>query len=135
MTIDPFPGLGIAPIYQQDMDAMHKSILDQMRLAPELFNSTQNNLQAAQQSVFHTGMEQKPKLNLHARARGMLIQRLGGVAADFNVNENDFLMCHVTGGTVYIFFLLNGREGVTTESMDIFPSDKIVAQLRMVIMA
>lgn len=131
---DPFPGLGIAPIYQQDMDAMHKAILDQLHLPPELFNTT-HNMQAAQQSAFHNGMEQKPKLNLHARARGMLIQRLGGVASEFNVNENDFLMCHVVAGTVYVFFLLNHREGVTTESMDIFPSDKLVAQLRMVMMA
>lgn len=72
----------------------------------------------------------------HARARGMLLDRLGGVRGTMEIHRDNFLMCHVAKGMVYVFYLLgDDRSGVTKEDINIFPSDKLVASLRMVIMA
>ena len=138
---DPFAGVGIDPSLSQSFETMQKLMLDQMRFPQVLIDPAQQSTQAQQAQISwantqNVGEQQpKPNINIHARARGMLIDRLGGIDGPMKLKDGDFLMCHCFWGTVYVFFVFNKRDGVTKESTDIFPSDKLVAQLRMVMIA
>jgi hypothetical protein len=73
-----------------------------------------------------------PQNNLHAKALMMLKMRLSGLDSKFELNKDDMLICHVTSGMVYCFFVLNGKAGVLQEEASLFPSDKLVTQFHLI---
>jgi hypothetical protein len=140
MAINP-AGVDMSPFRRLDLDEHQKFLLEQMHL-PELIAS--NPQAQAQNMPWQNGQfthvpdgteTQAKSLNVHARCRGMLLDRLGGIDGPMTLKAGDFLMCHAYWGLVYVFFVFGKREGVTKESTEVFPSDKLVAQLRMVMIA
>ena len=71
--------------------------------------------------------------SLAARAREMFLKRMGGIRAEMKVQPTDFLQCHVTQDMVFVFFCFSGKEGVVKEPIDMFPSDPLIAQFRMIL--
>lgn len=70
---------------------------------------------------------------LAGRAREMFLKRMGGIRAEMKVQPTDFLQCHVTQDMVFVFFCFSGKEGVIKEPIDMFPSDPLIAQFRMIL--
>lgn len=87
---------------------------------------------AAQQQFGNPVKVDTQKALRNERALSLLTMRLGGVKNALRLGTDDFLVCHTTLDTVYVFFVLNGREGNTKEEIDIFPSDKLLTQLRLI---
>ena len=71
-------------------------------------------------------------MSFHDRAKGLLMSRLHGMRGMAPMVADDFLHCHVSNDTVYVFFLIGGREGIIQENIDVFPSDTLITQIRMV---
>ena len=67
------------------------------------------------------------------RARELFLKRMGGIRAEMKVASNDFLQCHVYNEQVYVFYCFGGRHGVTLEPIDMFPSDQLITQFRLVL--
>ena len=99
----------------------------QARMEYELLKQAQA-AQAQQPGVYTT-----PMPNLHERAREMFLKRLGGLRAEHKVKLGDFIAAHVHGTTVYLFYVFDGREGVVKEDIDLFPSDQLITQFRMIL--
>jgi len=72
-------------------------------------------------------------LTLGTRARELFLKRMGGLRAEMAVDKDDFLQCHVYNGQVYVFYCFGGRHGVTLEPIDMFPSDQLITQFRLVL--
>lgn len=72
-------------------------------------------------------------MTLASRARELFLQRMGGIRAAMVVAPNDFIQCHIANDMVYVFFCLSGKEGVTKEQIDLFPSDTLITQFRMIL--
>jgi hypothetical protein len=70
---------------------------------------------------------------LATRAREMFLKRMGGIRAELRIADGDFLQCHIYGEMVHLFYCFGGRSGVTQESIDLFPSDTLITQFRMVL--
>ena len=71
--------------------------------------------------------------SLHVRARELFLDRMGGVEGRMTVKGGDFLHCFVNAGMVYVFFYFSGKEGVTKEKIELFPSDTLITQFRMIL--
>ena len=84
----------------------------------------------AQQANVNTPV---PISTMAQRARELFLKRMGGIRAEMKVPLNDFIACHVYQDQVYLFYLLHGKEGVVKEHMDMFPSDQLITQFRMVL--
>jgi hypothetical protein len=76
---------------------------------------------------------QPNNLTLANRARELFLRRMGGIRAEMKVASNDFLQCHVYNEQVYVFYCFGGRHGVTLEPIDMFPSDQLITQFRLVL--
>ena len=131
---DPFPGIGVDPALFEQLKQMN---IPEVYIDPAQRSQIAQAAQNFQWGGAHNGTETQSKhnINIHARARGMLLDRLGGIDGPFKLKDGDFLMCHCFWGLAYVFFVFGKRDGVTKESTDNFPSDKLVAQLRMVMIA
>ena len=70
---------------------------------------------------------------LASRARELFLKRMGGIRTEMVVAPSDFIQCHVHNDIVYVFFCLSGKEGVTKEQIDLFPSDTLITQFRMIL--
>ena len=70
---------------------------------------------------------------LGSRAREMFLKRMGGLRAEMRVATDDFLSCHVYNEQVYVFYCFGGRHGVTMEGIDLFPSDQLITQFRLML--
>ena len=70
---------------------------------------------------------------LAGRAREIFLKRMGGIRAEMKVAPEDFLQCHVFNDQVYVFYCFGGRSGVTNEGIDLFPSDQLITQFRLVL--
>jgi hypothetical protein len=73
--------------------------------------------------------------NLHNKAQQMLLDRLAGLGGHFHLKSNDFMTCYVDKERrkVFVFFVFDGESGNTSEGIEIFPSDKLITQLTMII--
>jgi hypothetical protein len=71
--------------------------------------------------------------SLAPRAREMFLKRMGGIRNELRIAPDDFLQCHIYGEVVHLFYCFGGRAGVTQESIDLFPSDTLITQFRMVL--
>lgn len=77
-----------------------------------------------------------PTLDMLAvRAREMFLKRMGGLKAEMRVAANDFLQCHVDANKVYLFYCFGGRHGAVMEDIDMFPSDQLITQFRLVLVS
>jgi DMSO/TMAO reductase YedYZ molybdopterin-dependent catalytic subunit len=70
---------------------------------------------------------------LAVRARELFLKRMGGLRAELKVDKDDFLQCHIFNEQVYVFYCFGGRHGVTLEPIDLFPSDQLITQFRLVL--
>ena len=80
-----------------------------------------------------TASMQPNNLTLANRARELFLRRMGGIRAEMIVASGDFLQCHVYNEQVYVFYCFGGRHGVTLEPIDMFPSDQLITQFRLVL--
>lgn len=116
-------GIGVAPT---DMWAHINNDEDALR------NLLAQVAQAAQaQQVPQANVASQP--SLATRAREMFLKRMGGIRAEMKVTEGDYVNCHVFGDIVFLFYVFGGREGCVKESIDLFPSDQIITQFRLVL--
>jgi hypothetical protein len=70
---------------------------------------------------------------LSIRAREMFLKRMGGIRAELHIAADDYLHCHIYGETVFLFYCFSGRDGCVKEGIDLFPSDQLITQFRMVL--
>jgi hypothetical protein len=82
---------------------------------------------------FPTGSAPNQQVALASRAREMFLKRMGGIRNELRIAPDDFLQCHIYGEVVHLFYCFGGRAGVTQESIDLFPSDQLITQFRMVL--
>lgn len=115
--------LGISNVAQSPFDAA------QAQQAQADIQRQMELLKQAQGGPFSTN----PMPGLHERAREMFLKRLGGLRAEHKVKLGDFVAAHVHGTTVYLFYVFDGREGVIKEDIDLFPSDQLITQFRMIL--
>lgn len=96
-------------------------------------------MQAAQAQMEHQyknmlldgiGMPSASVESEHSLAKKMLLQRLNGFGPTW-MRSKDFLMCHVIDETVAVFYCFGKDTGVVEDTRDLFPSDGLVAQLRI----
>jgi hypothetical protein len=95
----------------------------------------QNQLyqQAQQAQNWQISNQVGPQISTpNSRAYDLLTLRLAGVKGAFKLALGDFLICHYAAEIVYVFFVFNGRSGHIEEQADIFPSDKLITQLRLI---
>lgn len=108
------------------------------QLAQANIDAAQLNQMLAQQAqnIYSVPQQQldvpKDNARLNQRALQLLTLRLSGVRGNLRLGPDDFLVCHCTTETVYTFFVFNGKSGNTEEDINIFPSDKLLTQLRLV---
>ena len=129
------PILGMQPppippewqISQADLNAMQAQAAQNAQNAQ---NAQYNYLANAQNTTKPLPSSLADQCN---RARELFMGRMAGVRDEFNLKINDFIHCQVHDDTVFVFFLLDGKEGVVKEQVDIFPSDQLIAQFRVVI--
>ncbi len=113
------------------------SLINKEEIMRNMMAQSQQDLSAAQQAgVFMP--PPKPNqpanvANLAARAREMFLKRMGGIRAEMKVAPEDFLQCHIFNDQVYVFYCFGGRNGVTMEGIDLFPSDQLITQFRLVL--
>ena len=67
------------------------------------------------------------------RARELFLKRMGGIRAEMRIAQGDYVNCHVLGDTVFLFYVFGGREGCVKEQIDLFPSDQLITQFRLVL--
>jgi hypothetical protein len=70
---------------------------------------------------------------LSARAREMFLKRMGGIRAEMKLGTDDCIHCHIYGETVHVFYCLNGKSGTVNERIDLFPSDTLIIQFRLLL--
>jgi hypothetical protein len=70
---------------------------------------------------------------LSARAREMFLKRMGGLRQEMTIAAEDYLHCHIFGDKVFLFYCFAGRDGCVKEDIDLFPSDQLITQFRMVL--
>jgi hypothetical protein len=107
--------------------------LSLMANVPEAFDSNalaQQIWAQAQQAPPPTTKSNPP---LHVRAKELFLKRVGGIRAEMTLKPDDFLQMHVYQDTVFVFFLFNGKEGVVSEPVDLFPSDQLITQFRLLL--
>lgn len=117
-------GVGVATPFQSPSD---------------LYNHAQQ-AQQAQQAISWAqaqGLTQQALTDLngpsiHTKATQLLKLRLAGLDSRFHISLDEFLACHVANGTVYIFFVIDGKAGHIEEETALFPSDKLVTQFRLI---
>jgi hypothetical protein len=102
---------------------------------PALAVQANYNAQLAQhaQQLANTGPQGGWADSPHHKARELFIRRMGGVLHTFLLAPNDFLHCQVFQEDVFVFYLFGGREGVVCEPVLDFPSDKLIAQFRILV--
>jgi hypothetical protein len=93
--------------------------------------------QAIQQGIYKHPTNPAPlpptTVVLESRAREMFLKRVGGLRSELRLAENDFLQCHIYGEVVHLFYCFSGKAGVTQENIDMFPSDQLITQFRLIL--
>lgn len=72
------------------------------------------------------------KETTNKRAERLLLDRLRGVKGDFKYTSTDFLFSHVHTDRVFVFFVHDGRGGHLEDDLSLYPSDKLITQLRLI---
>jgi hypothetical protein len=106
-----------------------------MNTPHDLYSQAQTQAHLAQQAqAIPSRQWQEPMPpTLAQRARELFLKRMGGIRAEMKVNKDDFVQCHIYGEVVHLFFCFGGKTGVVQEQIDIFPSDQLITQFRMIL--
>ena len=110
--------------------------INKEQMMREMMQASQMDMSAAQQAGVQLPRPVTPPApppQLGARAREIFLKRMGGIRAEMKVAPEDFLQCHVFNDQVYVFYCFGGRSGVTNEGIDLFPSDQLITQFRLVL--
>ena len=109
--------------------------INKEQMMREMMQASQMNVaqQAGAQQFPRPVTPPAPPPPLAARAREIFLKRMGGIRAEMKVASEDFLQCHVFNDQVYVFYCFGGRSGVTNEGIDLFPSDQLITQFRLVL--
>jgi hypothetical protein len=117
---------------------INKSEVDQEMMRQ--MAQSQSSAAQAQQGKYPQPVPTTPPPNrpatgatLSTRAREMFLKRMGGIRAELQIAPDDYLHCHIYGETVYVFYCFAGRDGCAKENIDMFPSDQLITQFRMVL--
>ena len=86
--------------------------------------------QLAQQSTYAEPPQITPDYSKVAMDR--LVERMSGVRGHWTLKDTDYFCTHVHGDTVFLFFIINDKEGIMKEHIDVFPSDTFITQLRLI---
>ena len=70
-------------------------------------------------------------VNKSQKAASMLFGRLHGISGTFEMKKDDFMLPIVTNDKVFIFFIHESRAGHLEDDAAIFPSDKLITQIRL----
>ena len=97
----------------------------------QLAQNAQSHYSLAQAT--HSGAQANTTPSLGNRAKELFLKRMGGIRAELRIAEGDFLQCHVYGEMVHVFYCFAGKPGVTQEHIDMFPSDTLITQFRMIL--
>ena len=138
--LGPLGALGVAPDMWKHVNAQ-EDMMRQLAQAQIGVNHPDAAQQAAlwpQQNIgqFPTSVPpDRPTTTqtLASRAREMFLKRMGGIRNELRIAPEDYLNCHVYGEMVYVFYCFSGRDGCAKESIDLFPSDQLITQFRMVL--
>jgi hypothetical protein len=119
------------------IDNVHRSAIEQQLIAAQA-----NQMLAAQAQQMQPFLNQAtaqavqqppdPRGKANEKALHLLMMRMQGVRNTLRLGADDFMCCHVREDTVHVFFVLKGNSGNTSEQVDIFPSDKLITQLRLI---
>ena len=105
----------------------YKEILSTMSSPPQPLSQDQSSLLKPQTPPFL--MPPLPRLDDVART--MLLMRLDGFKAIEWLRPKDWLVCHVMDDHVITFFCFGNDSGFVEDEKELFPSDGLVAQLRI----
>jgi hypothetical protein len=94
---------------------------------------TKANPQPQWQMTDPSALMPQIKPALPERARELFLKRMGGIRSEMRVHRDDFVQCHIYGEVVHLFYCFGGKTGVAHEQMDIFPSDQLITQFRMIL--
>jgi hypothetical protein len=124
---------------------VHRSAVEQKLIAAQAQAQINQALQQAQQmnpnllgaqGQLGQQAQQPTQKDLRGEANNkalrLLMMRMSGVRSTLKLAADDFMCCHVREDTVHVFFVLKGHSGNTSEQVDIFPSDKLITQLRLI---
>lgn len=116
-------------VYKYMQQVRNSPILQQ-----DVVNAQQqySQLQAMNQAQAAAGMANISTPPLDYIALDLLKRRMAGLTSQFTLKQDEFLTCYVSKDTVYVFFVLNGKAGHFIEEVTLFPSDKILTQIRMI---
>ena len=103
----------------------------EMQLAMQANQSPVNYPSLA--NVPYQGTRTSPTTDLTGRAREMFLKRVGGVRGELKLAPGDFLQCHIYGEVVHVFYCFSGKPGVAQEGIDLFPSDQLITQFRLIL--
>jgi len=92
-------------------------------------NNPLEQQQAAQQAFSQTNIFITPS-NIDDLAKQMLMSRLDGFHGKW-MREKDYIMCHVVEEVVAVFYCFGKDTGVIEDNKDLFPSDGLISQLRI----
>jgi hypothetical protein len=101
----------------------------QANMTPAAQNQFINSVMQAQTtSTWHANKE-----TINVRAMELLHARLNGVDGNFIVGERNTIYTHVHDATdrVYVFFAVGEKAGYLEDEKAIFPSDRLVTQIRL----
>jgi hypothetical protein len=135
----PLNALGVAPdlwkmvnIHEDMLTAQLPNAMQQAQQAQQAQQKFSNDQLHAIINGTATAEPNRPP-PLADRARELFLKRMGGIRAEMKVKLGDFVACHIHAETVYVFFCFSGREGVVKENIDLFPSDLLVTQFRLLL--
>lgn len=110
----------------------YETIKNIMNMPPDMFRSAQNQQQnVAQQLAAVQAQQHAVRVDPHKSAYSLLMSRLHGVAGAFVMSTNDYLFTHVHTDKVFVFFVHNDRAGHLEDDINLFPSDKLITQVRL----
>lgn len=93
----------------------------------------QQAMQQAMQASTSMPSEREKLVELSSRAREQFVARMGGVRSTFFVQDTDCVYTHINGDKVILFYCFSGKVGHVEEPIDMFPSDTLIAQFRMIL--
>jgi hypothetical protein len=127
----PYP----SPVTQHNMwEAINKEqVMRDMLSAQAMVDAGNSAAMAQQAGTYMPPVANTTNLNLAGRAREMFLKRMGGLRAELKVAPGDFVQCHIHHDMVFVFYCFNGREGCAKEAIDLFPSDTLITQFRLVL--
>lgn len=127
--LDAMNYIGAPPLGPQGL-AQHDQSISQQLLQNQ-YAAAANQLSAAQNFDPGYSYITPGQTNIHQQARSMLFSRLNGLSTGFVMRQTDFILTHVHKDKVYIFFITEDKAGHLEDDKNLYPSDKLITQIRL----